>query len=283
MNFSKSKFAFISLLSSFLIISFKSPEGKTETEKSANVKGIDTSYIDKTYQPGNNFYMYANNGWLKKNAVPASESSWGTFNILRDDVYNKLKQILEIAASNSANIKGSSEQLIGDYFASGMDSVAIEKAGITPLKETLDKINSIKDKKELGALTGEMHKHFIFQLFNTDVSPDARKSDFEIVGLNQSGLGLPDRDYYSRQDEKSKMVREKYVAHIGKVLVLMGETEANSKKDAAAIMKLETSLASSSWTNVENRDPVKTYNKKSVKDFVAMCPEFNWADYFNAT
>ncbi|HEY4799477.1 MAG TPA: M13 family metallopeptidase [Bacteroidia bacterium] len=250
-------------------------------ESVAVVKGIDRSYLDTTFKPGDDFYMYANNGWLNKAVIPPSEYAWGSFNLLQNEVLSKMKTILDSAAAKANTAKGSNEQLAGDYYASGMDSAKIEQTGITPLKDRLDKINSLKDKKELSALTAELHSHMIEELFMTYIDQDAKKSDVMVVSLNQGGIGLPDRDYYSRKDERSQGIREKYVSHIKNVLVLMGEKEADAKKDAASIMKLETELALASWTNVENRDPVKTYNKKSVKELSALCPAFNWSEYFD--
>ncbi len=278
MNLLRSTLA-LSTLTTALFTSCTAPADKTT--EATGVKGIDTTYLDKTVKPGDDFYMYANNGWLQKTSIPPAESAWGSFAILKDEVYLKLRGILDSSAANKNATKGSSEQLIGDFYASGMDSANIEKAGITPLKDALDKINAMKDKKELGALSGEMHSHFIFGIFNPEVAQDARKSENEIVVLNQGGLGLPDRDYYFRKDDKSKMIREKYLVHIANVLVLMGEDKEMARKDADAIMKLETALASASWTNVENRDPIKTYNKKGVHELDKMCPDFNWSDYFS--
>lgn len=285
MKLSKLFFLLLLLTTAAAILALISCSGSANKNagETAAVTGIDKSFLDTSYKPGNDFFMYANNGWLKRTSIPASESAWGAFNILKDEVYNKLKGILETSVANKNAAKGSSEQLIGDYYASGMDSASIEKAGLDPLKEVLDKINAVKDKKEFGALTGEMHAHFIFEIFHGSVNQDARKSDQEIVGLDQGGLGLPDRDYYTLQDEKSKMVREKYVRHISNLLVLMGENKDMANKDADAIMKLEIELAKASWTNIANRDPIKTYNKKSVHELEKMCASFNWSEYFSKT
>jgi len=278
MNFPNTISTGLFITASMLIISCGGQAGKNEATNEA-IRGVDTSYLDTNYKATDDFYLYANNGWLKNNPVPPSEGAWGTFHFLRNDVFGKLKEILESSSGNKEAAKGSSEQLIGDFYASGMDSTAIETAGLTPMKAALDKINVVKDKKELAALTADMHSHLIFALFTPDINPDAKKSDQIIVTFNQGGLGLPDRDYYSRTDDRSKTIREKYVTHIHKMLVLMGESEANAKKDADAIMKIETALANASWTNVENRDPIKTYNKKSMQDLEKMCPLFNWAKY----
>src|ERR1017187_7197842 len=174
MNTIKSSFSLQLIITATLFAGLISCGGN-KNKNSVALKGVDKSFLDTTFKPGNDFYMYANNGWLKKNAIPASESSWGSFNILHDEVLDKLKGILEASAANKNATKGSSEQLIGDYYGSGMDSVSIEKAGLTPLKEALDKINAVKDKKELGALTGELHTHFIFEIFHGSVGQDAKK------------------------------------------------------------------------------------------------------------
>jgi len=247
----------------------------------ASGKGIDKSYLDTTFKPGDDFYMYANNGWLKSATIPPSEYAWGSFNLLQNQVLDKLHSILDSAASKTNAVKGSNEQLAGDYYASGMDSAKIEQAGISPLKDALDKIYAVKDKKELSTLTAQLHSQLIAELFMIYIDQDAKKSDVMIVSLNQGGIGLPDRDYYSRTDDRSKNIREKYVNHIKNVLLLMGENSANAAAGAASIMKLETQLALASWTNVENRDPVKTYNKKSVKDLAKLCPAFDWSVYFD--
>ncbi len=275
------KALFISIAASiFFLISFKFVSDKKDGNIPP-VKGIDKTYLDTTFKPVDDFYMYANNGWLKKATIPPSEYAWGTINLLQDEVLKKLHSILDEAASKPGSPKGSNVQLAGDFFASGMDSSKIEKAGISPLKEYLDGVNALKDKKELCTLTSKLHSRLIEVLFSSSVDQDARKSDRMVTSLSQGGLGLPDRDYYSRTDDRSKNIREKYVVHIKNVLLLMGENEATAKTDADSIMKFETALALVSWTRVENRDPVKTYNKKSLKELESLCSAFDWAVYFD--
>src|ERR1035437_4446631 len=131
----KSIFALLIAATFFMTLNSCNIPAKKDAESTSNIKGIDKSFLDTTYKSGNDFYLYANNGWLKKASIPASESSWGSFNILKDQVYDKLKGILEASAAHKKATKGSSEQLIGDYYASGMYSASVEKAGINPLKE----------------------------------------------------------------------------------------------------------------------------------------------------
>ena len=266
-------------LSATLLIFASCGNNKTENQVTTSIRGVDKSFLDTTVKPGDDFYTYANNGWLKKTEIPATEGIWGIFSVLKDEVNDKLKNIAEEAASAKSPAKGSNQQLVGDFFASGMDSVKAEQLGISPLTPVLDKIKAIKDKKELAAMNAELHSHFVFSMFTMYVGQDARHSDRMVPSFSQGGLGLPDRDYYTRQDDDSKQIRAKYLEHLKNLLTLMGEKEADVAKEADAILKLETSLATISWTNVENRDPLKTYNKRSIADLGKMCPSFNWSEF----
>ena len=274
------KIFFLSLSAGFLFSCNNSTDKKDE---STAIKGIDRSYLDTTISPADDFYMYANNGWIKNASIPASEAYWGTIMELRDNVLAKVKSTLDSASAKTNAPKGSNEQLAGDFYASGLDSAKVEQSGIAPLKESLERINDLKDKSQTADLAAYLHSHLISVLFSCSVDPDSRKSDVVVTGLWQGGLSLPDRDYYFRKDEHSVEIRQKYVAHVKNVFVLMGEDEATAQKDAESVMALETALAKVSWTNVENRDPVKTYNKKSVNELAKLCPAFNWVDFFNKT
>jgi putative endopeptidase len=248
-----------------------------------SLKGVDRSFLDTTVKPGEDFFAYANNGWLKKTEIPASEGVWGIFSVLRDEVNDKLKKIAEDAQSDKSASKGSNKQLVGDFYASGMDTAKIEQEGMAPLKEELDRINGMKDKKELAAVAGDLHAHFVFVMFSMYVNQDSKQSTRMVPILNQGGIGLPERDYYFLQDEESKKLREKYVTHVKNDFVLLGESEDQAKKDADEIMKLETALAKASWALVDARNPQKTYNKMKVADLNKLCPSFDWTTFMSMT
>lgn len=266
--------------STLLLISCGDGSNKP-VEPTAQLKGVIKADMDTTFRPGDDFFMYANNGWLKRTEIPASEGVWGGFGILRDQVNDNLKKIAEDCAADKNAPKGSNKQLVGDFYASGMDSAKIEQQGIKPIEPELEKINAVKDVKDLSGIFAELHSHFIFAGFIMYVGQDAVHSDQMIPVLGQGGLGLPEKDYYTLKDDQSKALREKYVNHVKNVFMLLGENEADAKKDADANMKFETALADASWNLVDSRTPKKTYNKMKLEDVSKLCPSFNWSDFFS--
>jgi len=238
--------------------------------KAGNANGVKASQ---------NFFEFANGDWIKNNPVPPTESVWGSFNILRDKNRKLLHRILDSAAALQNPVKGSTAQLIGDFYASGMDSAGIEKLGVKPLQPMLDKIGNIKDAKDVLDVIANLQRNGIFPLFGIMVDQDARKSDEYALYASQGGLGLPNKAYYLKKDGKSDTVRQEYIAHVSKMFQLMGEPAAQADKDANTVMKFETELADASMSPVELRDPIATYNKYTMAQVMEMTPAMDWKSY----
>ncbi|PJJ59154.1 M13 family metallopeptidase [Hymenobacter chitinivorans] len=234
--------------------------------------GLDVTTIDKSVQPCEDFFQYASGNWLKNNPIPASEVSWGSFN----ELYNKnlavQRQILEEAAANRSAAKGTNAQKVGDFYASAMDSMAIEKAGITPLKSELARIDAIKDLKGLQAELAHQQQIGTGSVFSMGVGQDEKNSTQYAVQIYQGGLRLPNRDYYLKTDPRTKAVQAAYLTYITNVFKLMGETPAAAAKNAATIMRLETRLAKASKSPVDLRDPNANYNKMTVTELQKQYP-----------
>ena len=253
---------------------------KSEIARSGEVKGFDRSNMDTTVSPAVNFYEYANGNWLKNNPIPDEYSIWGTFNQLAEENYKILKKILEKAAKDKNAERGSNEQKIGDFYFTGMDSTQIEKDGYNPIKPELKKIAAIKSRQDLYKEIAELHKKGTPALFNFFGNADAKNSDMEIAQLAQGGLGLPDRDYYTHEDARSNDVRTKYVEHVAKMFILIGQDKELAEKNANIVMNIETRLAKASLTRVERRDPNKNYNKMTLAHLSEIDPGFEWKNYF---
>jgi len=241
----------------------------------APVSGIDTQYIDASVRPQDDFYRYLNGGWLKTAQIPEDKSSWGTFAKLRDDVLPRLRAIIEAAEADKTRKAGSDAQKIGDMYASFMDEKKLESLGVKPLAGELNRIRAIKDKKAFPMLIAHLGEIGVATPYGLYVSQDARESTKYAVGISQSGLGLPDRDYYLKKDDaKLADTLVKYEAHVAKILALGGDKHAAAS--AKAVVALETALAEAQWSKVENRDPVKRYNKMSIAKLAELAPGYDW-------
>lgn len=230
---------------------------------------------DTTANPADDFFAYANGGWFKRNPIPSSERSNGIFRMIQDTINNQVRDICVKSAGENAP-KGSNKQKIGDFYASGMDSVAIDKAGITPLKAELAQIDAIKDIPDLLRGIGHLHTIGAGPGFSFYVSQDDRNSAKYALQFQQGGLGLGQRDYYFNTDPETANIRKEYVKHVQAMLQFTGETAAVASANAATIMKFETQLAKSSRKLEALRDPIKNYNKMSVAQFNALTPNINW-------
>jgi putative endopeptidase len=244
-------------------------------------RGVDPKNMDLSVKPCDDFFRYANGAWLKANPIPADQTIWGGFSELGERNRNVLHDILEEASKSKAP-KGSLKQKVGDFYASGMDEAAIEKAGLKPLEADLKRIAALKDDKDVAKLLAEGRRIGLGGSFGFFVGQDPKESTRYIGQLNQGGLGLPDRDYYTKDDAKSKELREKYVAHLTKMFELMGDATDAAKKNADTVMALETRLAKASMTRVEMRDPNKVYNKMNLAKLEELAPNFSWKSYFGA-
>lgn len=245
-------------------------------------KTLDPRNIDSSVKPGDNFFEYASGNWLKNNPIPDEYSRWGSFEILTEENYKILKQILEDASASNAPL-GSVQQKIGDFYFAGMDTTSIEAAGIKAISKYLDEIESISSKENLTQIISRMHVNGQNPLFNFFASADAKNSSMVISQLFQGGLGLPDRDYYLKDDDRSKEIRQRYTSHISKMFELAGSNEASANNAADVILKIETRLATSSMDRVAMRDPNLTYNKMSFADVKNLASGFDWDAYFRFT
>lgn len=242
-------------------------------------KNLEVSAIDAGTKSCDDFYQYATGTWLKNNPIPSDKSRWGAFEELADRNRATLKAILEETAAKKDWPKGSNKQKVGDFYAIGMDEAAIEKAGLTPLEPWFARIDGLKSKAELPKLLAAIHEAGLPAGFGAFIAQDQKESTRYTVLLNQGGLGLPDRDYYTKDDAKSKEIKEKYVAHVTRVFELAGATKDEATAKAQVVIGFETRLAQAANTRVENRDPDKTYNKRTLAQVATEFPGFDFATY----
>ena len=241
--------------------------------------GLDVTAMDRSADPCADFYQYSCGGWRKSNPIPADQTSWSVYQKLSEDSVAFLRAILEQAAA--AKDRDAVTQKIGDYYAACMDEAGAEKRGASPLKGDLDVIAAAKSTRELAPLLVKLQRESVDRgiLFFAGSDQDPDDSEKQIANFDQGGLGLPDRDYYFRDDAKSKDNREKYQAHVAQVLELLGDVPEAAKRSAAEIMRLETALAGASLTNVERRDPYKMKHKMRPAELDAMAPNLAWNAY----
>ena len=242
-------------------------------------QGYDQSSLDRNTSACTDFYQYANGGWLAANQIPAAYSSWGIANILDEKNREVLHDILESAAKNTKAAKGSSEQKVGDYYATCMDEAKVEADGIKPLAAEFDRIAKINDQVSLQAAIAYFHSMGLHALFNSDSTQDFKNSAEVTFEVFQGGLGLPDRDYYFRTDEKSKATRDEYVKHVSKMFELLGDDPAKAAANAQTVMQVETKLAESSLTRVEMRDPERLYHRMKAVEVKTQYPNYDWTAY----
>lgn len=249
-------------------------------QKTALASGIDKANMDLTVRPQDNFYRYVNGAWLNSNEIPGDKTSIGSFYDLRDEADDNVKAIIEELAATENLKMGSDEQKVADLFRSYMNTEARDAAGIAPIQPIFDNINGLKDKNALATFFGENQKIGVGSPLAFYVSVDAKDSTRYATHVWQSGLGLPDRDYYFNEADRFVALRDGYLAHIEKMFDLAGLK--NGKAAAKTIMALETKLAGFHWTKVESRDSTKRYNKFDVADLNTVTDAFNWAAYLEA-
>lgn len=247
---------------------------------STKVPAFAVNSIDSTFKPCDDFDEFANGNWKKDNPIPSTESRWGAFNVLdKENKEVRLKGIIgEITAMTDLK-KGTEEQQIADYYRSFLDTATIEKLGITPLQPYLDKINAVKTLAEWSRVTGELQKFGVpmFAVFNVDA--DARNSSMNAVYEFQAGLSLRERSYYDRMDSNTVNVRNEFVKHVDTMFTMAGWADKNPGK---TLLDFETKLAKLQLTNVQRRDPVKTYNKAPFSELKTLAPQFDWDAYASA-
>jgi putative endopeptidase len=238
-----------------------------EADKAAEVAKPDVlkEDLDTTVNPAADFFDYANGGWIKKNPIPGDQAAWGIGNLVIEENLNRLKEIADKALKANA-ATNTPEQQIGDFWSTAMDSTKLESEGLTNLKPYLDKVNAISDITSLIAVVSELKRIGSSTLFSDFVTIDPKKSDLMTYMFNQGGIGLPEREYYFKNDSSNVHIRAEYVKHITKILTMSGEDSAAAKTAAKNILALETKMAAASRKVEDLRDPYANYNKLAIKD-----------------
>ncbi len=252
--------------------------GATSMAQSAKItQYIDPANMDVSVKPGDDFYRYANGAWIKKNPVPSSKTRWSTFAVLAEEASTSLRMLLEDAAKNLN--KSRLTQMVGEFYASAMDTVNINKKGFIPIKADLDRLAKLNSHADvLDAVANMRVQGIASPLFGFSVSQDSKKVTEYIPQIGQGGTTLPDRDYYLKNDARSTKIRAAYLEYVRDMFKLTGVDDATATQNAAAIMALETQLAGAQMSRVEMRDPQKLYNKFFVPDLSKTTPSMNWTD-----
>jgi putative endopeptidase len=246
----------------------------------AKNSGFDLNNLDRSVSPAKDFYQFSSGGWVKSHPIPDDQTRWGSFAILAEENNKQLKEIIETVSANKDWPKGSPEQKIADMYRTGMDSAQIEHLGYKPIIPELKKIDVLKSKNELTKYIGANHANGNSGFFGFYVYVDAKKSKTNAPYLAQGGIGLPDVEYYTKDDERSKQIREKYIQHVANMFKLINVDANTADKYAQTVMDIEMKLAKASNTRLENRDPIKTYNKMTIDNLKNISSGFDWDIYF---
>ena len=252
----------------------------TSTPSAAH--GVDLAAIDTTASPCTDFYQYANGKWLASHPIPADRPSFGGFSELSDRNQAVLHQIVDSAVAGPSAPQGSVKRKIADFYKSGMDTARIEQDGAAPLAPEFARIAAVSDTPSLEAEIAHLHQIGVGAVFGFGIGADEKNSLHTVAEVGQGGLGLPDRDYYTKTDPKSVALRAAYTAHIARMLALLGDDPAVAATEAQTVLALETQMAAASMTRVERRDPNATYNKMTLAQLDALSPGFSYAPYFAA-
>jgi putative endopeptidase len=259
-----------------LLICFCSPLAAQK-----QTKPLDPSNRDTTCAPCKDFYQYANGGWLSRNEIPGDQPLWGSFNELQEQNYAALREVLTQAAKNASSTKDANLRKLGTFYGTCMDSAAIDRAGIEPLRAELNRIAAIRDRDGIEAGIARLHRLGIPAGFVFGSVPDAKNSARTIAQVYQGGLGLPDRDYYTKKDSSSQKIRDQYVEHVANMLRLAGQDQTAAQAAAQRILGLETALANASMTREAQRDPEAIYHLTSRTKLQQMTPSFVWSPYLS--
>ncbi len=272
----------IALIIALNLVAFGSSETSMSNKTiSGYEKAFDPGSMNLAVKPGDDFYEYVNGAWIKSHPVPADKSRYGEFEIVNDRTFDRVKDIVESAANNTSAPKESLEQKIGKFYSMGMDTPTIEKQRLDPIKDKLEKIDNITNIPDVQDVSMQMMDYGMDPFFSMYAEPNKKNSTIMIATLTQGGLGLPDRDFYFRQDNESVHIREQYLTHVAKMFAFLGDSPKIAEHNARAVMKIETRLANASFTNVANKDAVKTYNKMNLEELQAFAPGMSWFHIFS--
>jgi putative endopeptidase len=255
---------------------------KNSQDSASTKKDVLAANLDTTVNPSQDFFMYANGGWIKNNPIPAAYGSWSIGNLVIEENLKRLREISEKADSAKA-ASGTSQQKIGDFWATGMDSAKIEQQGLKPLQPYFNKINTITDVKSLVATVADLKRVGSSTLFADFVTQDDKNSDVMTYKLWQGGIGLPEREYYFKNDSATQNIRGKYVNYITKILTMSGDDSVKAAASAKNILALETKLAQASRKLADLRDPYKNYNKMAIADLPKLSSNIDWSNFLSAT
>ncbi len=276
----------------FLVAAFPLVNAQTSSTSPSSMPtlpyspSLDVSSMDKSVDPCVDLYRYSCGGWQKKNPIPPDQTSWSVYAKLYQDNLDFLRGILEQAAQPDRPRNAVTQQ-IGDFYAACMDETAVEKRALGTIEPELDAIAKLKSTKELTPLLARLQlTYFRYSynsslLFSSGSMQDPDNSEQVIADVDQGGLALPDRDYYTKEDAKSKETRERYLQHVQRVFELLGDAPPLAKQNAETVLRLETSMAKASLTRVERRDPHKLVHKMKVADLVQLAPSFDWVAYYH--
>ena len=257
------------LLLAFLITFFFTLANAQQQTASTHEPALDVTSMDRSVDPCTDFFAYSCGGWIKRNPIPPDQSSWDTYSKMQDENLARLRGILEDASAARAD-RNAVTQKIGDYYASCMDEKAIDAKGAAPLKSALDQIAKIQSKNDLADVAAAMVHHNV--LFRFGSIQDYRDANQVIADVDQGGLGLPDRDYYTKDDDKSQELRKQYLAHVQRMFELLGDKPDTAASEAQTVMRIETALAKGSMTRVERRDPKSLDHKMASADLEKLSP-----------
>src|SRR3990167_5051683 len=250
------------------------------TVNNDNHSGLYLNWLDQQANAGENFYQFANGGWLQTHPLPSDYARWGTFQVLQEKNQQLVRNIIETAAYDIHRNPGSNEQKIGDFYVSGMDEASINKAGIQPLQPEFDRINNITHVTDLQPIITHLQMIGVDSGFQFGQMQDYLNSEKVIGVASQGGLGLPDRDYYLKNEAKFSKIRAAYVQHITNIFKLLGEDNTKAHAEAETVMKMETALANASMSRIDQRDPHAIYHIMNIAQLKSVTPHFSWQQYF---
>lgn len=268
----KAKIAGIFAIALLLIVS------AWKADNDSSKKFIETGYMDATVKPGDNFYLYVNGGWLKNAVIPPTETSLGSFLDLSNRTKANLRLILD-SVSQAPQRNGSIEKMVGDLYAAGMDSAAIEKRGYDPVKPYLQQINALTDVKSIMQFEADRHKDGFSYIAAMGVGADQKNSNRNIASFYQTGIGLPDRDYYFKTDAATTAIQNAYRKYMCKIFMMTGDDSTSAENKVEAVYALEKQMAETHRTRVQLRDQQSNYNKMAVADLNRQMPVFGWTSF----